>query len=143
MADKAGCRCRPVAGEPSHDRPLPRNEDAKVDANFLTHLISGAPVAFGSEGAPGVRDKGQEPGTGSNPPLDVVGRCYGFGAFLFPRKVTRRKRGRVAAMASDYLAKIEVSDLRCRFDEITAILDERGQAVKLTVCFNAFDALND
>jgi len=50
MADKAGCRCRPVAGEPSHDRPLPRNEDAKVDANFLTHLISGAPVAFGSEG---------------------------------------------------------------------------------------------
>jgi len=46
-------------------------------------------------------------------------------------------------MASDYLAKIEVSDLRCRFDEITAILDERGQAVKLTVCFNAFDALND
>ncbi|RPJ65552.1 MAG: YraN family protein [Acidobacteria bacterium] len=54
--------------------------------------------------------------------------------------VTLQKQGRVAAMARDYLAKTEVVDVPCRFDVVTVVLDERGEAVALTLYPNAFDA---
>ncbi len=57
--------------------------------------------------------------------------------------VTLQKQGRVSAMARDYLAKMEVVDVACRFDVVTLVLDERGEAVTLTVYPNAFDAPDD
>jgi len=57
--------------------------------------------------------------------------------------VTLQKQGKVAAMARDYLVKMEVVDVPCRFDVVTLILDERGKAVALTVYPNAFDAPDD
>jgi putative endonuclease len=57
--------------------------------------------------------------------------------------VTLQKQGKVAAMARDYLTKMEVTNVPCRFDVVTLILDERGEAVALTVYPNAFDAPDD
>ena len=57
--------------------------------------------------------------------------------------VTPQKQGRVAAMARDYLTRMEVVDVPCRFDVVTLVLDERGEAVALTVYANAFDAPDD
>jgi len=57
--------------------------------------------------------------------------------------VTPQKQGRVASMARDYLAKMEVANVPCRFDVVTLVLDERGAAVALTVYPNAFDAPDD
>jgi len=57
--------------------------------------------------------------------------------------VTPQKQARVAAMARDYLVKMDVRETPCRFDVVTAILDERGEPVQLTVYPNAFDEPED
>lgn len=46
--------------------------------------------------------------------------------------VTPQKQARVAAMSRDYLARNAVTETPCRFDVVTAILDEAGKPVALT-----------
>ena len=57
--------------------------------------------------------------------------------------VTPGKQAKVTAMARDYLVRMEVGDVPCRFDVVTVILDENGRPASLTVYPNAFDATDE
>ena len=54
--------------------------------------------------------------------------------------VTPQKQAKVVSMARDYLARTAVTETPCRFDVVTAILDESGKPVTLTVYPDAFEA---
>jgi putative endonuclease len=52
--------------------------------------------------------------------------------------VTRRKQRRLVSMATDYLARHRLANIRCRFDVVA--IDGVGESAVITVYPSAFDA---
>ncbi|MBP1636860.1 MAG: YraN family protein [Acidobacteria bacterium] len=55
--------------------------------------------------------------------------------------ITLHKQAKVAAMASDYLARLRArGDVPCRFDVVAVHLGEGGEVLSVEITQNAFDA---